>query len=146
MKNAQEFLDNLAEEKLLEAIKKAEMLTSGEIRVHLEDHCKGDAVQAASSIFRKLKMNQTALHNGVLFYLAIVDRKFAVYADEGLYQRVPKNFWDEIVKQMSDQFAQSAFLEGLCIGIESAGIALAQHFPRLNDDSNELDDEISIGS
>lgn len=89
---AQDFLDTNAEEQLLEAIRKAESLTSGEIRVHLEDHCKGDAVIAASSVFRRLKMDKTVLHNGVLFYLAIADRKFAVYADEGLYNRVPSDF------------------------------------------------------
>lgn len=142
--NAKDFLDALAEDKLLEAIRKAETLTSGEIRVHLEDHCKGDAVIAASSVFHRLKMNQTVLHNGVLFYLAIADKKFAVYADEGLYQRVPPDFWDGIVQEMRAKFIQSEFLEGLCLGISRAGIALAEHFPRLTDDRNELDDEISI--
>ncbi len=142
---AKDFLDEHAEKQLLDAIRKAEMLTSGEIRVHLEDRCKGDAVVAASSVFHRLKMNETVLHNGILFYLALVDKKFAVYADEGLYQRVPRDFWENIVKEMQEKFTQAKFLEGLCLGIGRAGTALTEHFPRLNNDRNELDDEISIG-
>lgn len=142
---AKQFLDHQAEQQLLEAIREAEKLTSGEIRVHIENHCKRDAVQAASSVFRKLKMHQTEHHNGVLFYLALMDKKFAVYADEGLYQRVPTDFWHDIVNEMALNFAKGNFLEGLCHGIKQAGEALASHFPRLSDDRNELDDSISMG-
>ncbi len=141
---AKDFLDQQAEQQLLAAIKEAEKQTSGEIRVHIQDNCKGDAIATAADVFHRLKMDQTVLHNGVLFFLATTDKKMAVYADEGLYHQVPRDFWDEIIREMKLHFAQSQFLEGLSKGISRAGEALSTHFPYSNEDRNELDDSISF--
>ena len=42
-------------------ISKAEMLTSGEIRLHLEEVCGGNVEARALEVFYKLKMNKTVL-------------------------------------------------------------------------------------
>jgi uncharacterized membrane protein len=127
------------------AIVNAELNTSGEIRVHIDDTCKEDVLDKATAVFHKLKMNKTELRNGVLFYLAIKDRKFAILGDKGIHEKVPGNFWDSIKEEMFVLFKQQKFTEGLCKGIELAGEKLKTHFPLQRNDTNELSDEISFG-
>ncbi|MFV0345785.1 MAG: TPM domain-containing protein [Bacteroidales bacterium] len=133
------------QQQIVEAIKLAEQNTSGEIRVHIEKRCKGDALQEAVKNFGRLKMHKTELRNGVLFYFAYEDKKFAIYGDEGINRKVADNFWDSIKEEMQVSFKNGNFLEGICQGIEAAGRQLKSHFPYNDDDKNELSDEISFG-
>lgn len=131
--------------KIRNAIRTAELNTSGEIRVHVEKHCKGDVLDRAAYIFGKLKMHKTELRNGVLFYLAVEDHKFAILGDAGINAVAPENFWDTIKEKMAEHFAVGNFSAGLKEGILMAGLALKSHFPYQEDDINELSDEISFG-
>ena len=127
------------------AIKEAEKNTSGEIRVHIESKCKEDVLDHAAFFFEKLEMHETQLRNGVLIYLAIDHRKFAILGDVGINQVTPDNFWDEIKENMLIQFREHKFTEGLIAGIRMIGDALKANFPYQSDDVNELSDEISFG-
>jgi uncharacterized membrane protein len=91
-------------------------------------------------------MHKTELRNGVLFYLAVTDKKFAILGDKGINEKVPENFWDNIKELMLDHFKKQQFTEGLCKGIEMAGEKLKTHFPLQSNDKNELTNEISIGN
>ncbi|AFL83638.1 putative membrane protein [Belliella baltica DSM 15883] len=131
---------------LLEAIKAAEKETSGEIQVHIENHCKGDVLDRAAEVFEKLKMHKTKHRNAVLFYLAVEEHKFAILGDAGINKVVPENFWENIKEEMLLHFKTRAFTEGLRKGIEMSGQQLQQHFPyEQKGDINELPDEISFG-
>jgi len=130
---------------ITEAIKNAELNTSGEIRVHIESKCKNDVLDRATYIFEKLSIHKTNLRNGVLFYLAIKDKKFAILGDAGINAVTPENFWDEIKDKVLSHLKKSEFAEGLSIGIKMAGDALKEHFPYQKDDINELSDDISFG-
>lgn len=143
---AQEFFTKEQQSEIVEAIKAAEKNTSGEVQVHIEKKCKGDAMKRALEVFKALKMHKTAEKNGVLFYLAFQDHKFAILGDEGIDKVVPAHFWDEIKNQMQMLFKEGKFTEGLCKGIGMAGHELKVHFPYLDTDKNELSDEISFGS
>lgn len=147
MSKAKNLLLSEAQQKqVVAAIHDAELLTSGEIRVHIEQHCpESDVVERAKQVFAYLKMDQTALKNGVLFYLASTDRKFAVIGDEGIDQKVPAGFWNDVRDLLKSHFSKSEFTEGLCAGIEQAGKQLKTYFPRQADDTNELPDDISFG-
>jgi len=125
------------------AIRAAELNTSGEVRVHIEKHCREDVLDRAAYIFKKLEMHKTELRNGVLFYLAVDDRKFAILGDAGINQEVPDDFWEEIKEKMAEKFKEGLFAEGLSQGIRMAGEQLKAHFPYQEDDVNELSDEIS---
>ncbi|MBN2668594.1 MAG: TPM domain-containing protein [Bacteroidales bacterium] len=133
------------ERKLIEsAIAQAELNTSGEIRVHIADSCKDDVLDCATYWFEKLKMHQTALRNGVLFYIARNDRKFAILGDAGINAKVEANFWKSISEQMEADFKNGRFAEGLKTGILSAGQQLKNYFPIQIDDINELSNEVSF--
>lgn len=139
------FFTKEEKEDIVLAIKSAELDTSGEIRVHVEAKCKGDAKDQAAFVFEKLGMHKTDQRNGVLIYLALKNRKFAILGDVGINKVVPESFWDEIRDGMLDHFRDNRFAEGLMEGITRAGKQLKQHFPYQKDDVNELPDDISFG-
>jgi len=144
-KTARNYFTKEEKEDITFAIKNAELDTSGEIRVHIENTCKGDARDQAAYLFNKLEMHKTELRNGVLFYLAVKNRKFAILGDMGINHKVPENFWDNIRDTMLDHFRENKFADGLVEGITMAGKQLKEHFPYQSDDVNELPDEISFG-
>lgn len=127
------------------AIKQAELNTSGEIRVHVENNCKIDVLDRASEIFSKLQMHKTEQRNGVLFYVAILDHKFAILGDAGINAKVPEGFWNEINDTVLALFKEGNYTDGLSKGIIMAGEQLKKNFPFQADDVNELSDEISFG-
>ncbi len=142
---ASKFFTPDQKQQIVGAIKNAELDTSGEIRVHIENHCKKEVLDRASAVFASLKMHKTKLRNGVLFYLAIKDHKFAILGDGGINAVIPDDFWDNIKEMMEHMFKEGEFTVGLSSGITMAGEQLKDHFPYQSDDINELDDDISFG-
>ncbi|HDO06049.1 MAG TPA: TPM domain-containing protein [Bacteroidetes bacterium] len=142
---AKRFFTKEEQDRIMNAILNAELDTSGEIRVHIESVFKDDVMDRATFIFKKLKMHRTELRNGVLFYLAVKSRKFAIIGDVGINKEVPKDFWNDIKEKMAEYFKENKFTEGLVFGISETGAHLKKHFPYHLDDINELSDEISFG-
>jgi uncharacterized membrane protein len=141
---ASSFFTNEQQDHILASVREAEKETSGEIRVHIETSFTGDVLDRAAWVFKKLGMHKTAERNGVLFYLAVSNKKFAIIGDAGINAKVPAGFWDEIKELLQKDFRESKFTEGLAEGILMAGIQLKTHFPHIKDDVNELSDEISF--
>jgi len=141
---ASTFFTKEQQSQILAAVKEAETATSGEIRVHIETSCSEDVLDRTAWVFKKLGMHKTADRNGVLFYLAVSDRKFAIIGDAGINSKVPAGFWDEIKELLLKKFREAKFTEGLSEGIVLAGTHLKSHFPYSKDDVNELSDEISF--
>lgn len=142
--SARSFFTKEEQQKIVAAIKEAELNTSGEIRVHIENHCKEEALERAAEMFYDLKMDRTAARNGILFYLAVKDHKFAIIGDEGINREVEHDFWNDIKDEMTSNFKENKFAEGLIAGILKCGDKLKKYFPYQNDDVNELSDEISF--
>jgi len=127
------------------AITAAEAGTSAEIRVHLDHACPGDPMARAVSVFERLGMHRTAERHGVLIYVAVTDRKLAVIGDEAIHRRVGDAYWQRLVADVTAHFREERPRDGFVHAVRDLGQALAQHFPRRPDDSNELSDELSIG-
>jgi len=142
---AKDFFSKEQREDIRLAILNAELDTSGEVRVHIETSCAGDVLDRAAFLFKKLDMHKTDLRNGVLFYLAVNNRKFAVIGDKGINALVPENFWDDIKLCLLNHFREDHFTEGLMEGIGMVGQKLKEHFPYKTDDINELPDEVTFG-
>jgi len=142
--NAADFFTPEGKKLIEQAIAEAELCTSGEIRVHVESAFSGDILDKASAAFALLKMHKTAQRNGVLFFLGLKNRKFAILGDAGINHVVPADFWDNIKKVMEEYFSRSEFAEGLAAGVKMAGEQLKIHFPVQKDDVNELSNEVTI--
>ena len=132
-------------EQIVGAIREAEKVTSGQIKVHLEAKCSKDALERAVEVFHHLGIHKTRQHNGVLIYIAWRDQKFAIIGDSGINSVVPANFWDGTKEVMKGHFAKGGFLEGILFAINETGSHLEQYFPPQADGKNELSDEISEG-
>ncbi len=139
----EEFLNPQEEKQIVEAIRKAEKNTSGEIRVHLEKNSTSDGKQRAIEVFNELGMQHTVQKNGVLFYVDVDNKVFVVLGDEGINKVVPPDFWDSIKNKVIDSFKNRKYAQGLIDGIEEVGEKLKKYFPYQQNDINELPDEIS---
>lgn len=131
------------EDRIIDAIQEAELNTSGEIRVHLEDNLKGDVLQAAQKTFLKLEMHRTEARNGVLIFIAPEQRKLAILGDKGINEKVPKDFWSEERDIMLAHFKSGNYADGVCAAVQQVGAKLKDFFPYQSDDENELPDDIS---
>lgn len=144
MSATEDFLSTTEEREIVDAIVKAEQQTSGEIRVHIEEHSDLPALERAQEVFKTLNMHKTSARNGVLFYIGVKDRHFAIIGDDGIDKVVPYDFWESTKKVVIDQFKQNQFKEGLIQGILQTGKQLKFFFPyQGKDDVNELPNEIS---
>ena len=130
---------------LQEAIARAEENTSGEICVHLvREFTQGeDPMEEGKKIFERLGMTVTAERNGILFLLELNGQRLVILGDQGIHEKVPENFWQEIRDVVLQGFRQGDFSGGLVRGIERCGEKLKAHFPHRRDDRNELSDEVT---
>ena len=145
MSKIEDFLTADEEQQIIAAIRTAEKNTSGEIRVHIERTSKIDAYERALEVFHMLKMDNTKLQNGVLIYVAVDDRNFVIFGDEGINNVVDDDFWESTKNIMQGHFKRGHFKQGLVDGILKAGKELERFFPWDAGDKNELPNDISKG-
>lgn len=145
-KKKREYFSPAEQQQLVEAIKAAEKNTSGEVRVFVEGRCKYvDAVDRAREIFYDLEMQETKERNAVLLYIALDDHQLALFADEGVYNRLGANYWHDEVRKMISSFTRHDYIAGICSVVQDIGLALQTEFPYESSDKNELPDDIIFG-
>jgi len=132
---------------IVQAIRASEKTTSGEIRVYVESKNPFvDAIDRASEIFFKLKMEQTEHRNAVLLYIAVDHKQLALFADQGIYTAVGAEYWDNAVREMIAQFTSDNISNGIELCVTKIGQLLKEKFPYDSDtDKNELPDDIVFG-
>ena len=145
MSKVEDFLTKAEEQEIVEAIGKAEKNTSGEIRVHIEKQTSIAAIERAVEVFHQLQMEQTQDRNGVIIYVAVKSKQFAIYGDKGINEKVPADFWDTTKDTIISHFKNGNFKQGLIDGILNAGEQLKKYFPYAEGDTDELSNEISKG-
>ena len=145
MSKVEDFLTKNEEAEVVEAIRLAEKNTSGEIRVHLEKETSIAPIERAVEVFHELGMDKTQLRNGVIIYVAVKSRKFAIYGDKGINDKVNDDFWNCTKDIMVNHFKTGNNVQALVEGIHNAGEQLRKYFPFEDDDTDELSNEISKG-
>ena len=145
MSKVEDFLSKDEEAEIVEAIRLSEKNTSGEIRVHIEKESSMAPVDRAVEVFDMLKMDNTKDRNGVLIYIAVKSKQFAIYGDKGINEKVPADFWDTTKDTIISHFKKGNFKQGLIDGILKAGEQLQKYFPYAEGDTDELSNEISKG-
>ena len=145
MSKTEDFLTPEEEQEIVQAIVVAEKNTSGEIRVHIEETSEKPPIERAKEVFSSLEMHKTEAKNGVLFYVGVANKGFAILGDEGINNVVESDFWDCTKDVVLENFKNKEFKKGLVEGILRAGEKLKHYFPYQSDDTNELSNEISKG-
>ena len=143
MFKTEDFLTPEEEQEIIEAIQTAEQNTSGEIRIHIEHGSSMDAFDRAKKVFHLLKMDNTKLQNGVLIYVNIAHKTFAICGDKGINEVVSPDFWNSTKDIIQLHFKKGKFKQGLIEGVLIAGEQLQRYFPWQLDDVDELSNDIS---
>jgi uncharacterized membrane protein len=137
-----EFISQLDEQRIEQAIADAEKKTSGEIRVYISHKERHDALEFAKKRFDELGMSRTKQRNAVLIYLVPRTQQFAVLGDFGINQKCGDTFWKQIVAGMAPRMKERQFTEAIIEAIREIGSALRQYFPAARDDIDELPNKI----
>ncbi|SFE35826.1 TLP18.3, Psb32 and MOLO-1 founding protein of phosphatase [Chitinophaga sp. CF118] len=141
-----ELLTEAEKQRLVQAVRAAERLTSGEIRLYIESHCKFvNPVDRAQEIFLQLGMEKTKRRNGVLLYIALKSRQYAIVGDKGIHEKVGSDFWQKESQLLRTHFANGRIFDGIEACIKETGESLCLYFPFEAGDDNELPDDIVIG-
>ena len=138
------FLKNKEVKDLDTIISEAELLTAGEIRLHLEEKCNIDTQARALEVFYSLNMGNTKLKNAVLIYISYGDQKFAICGDEGIHENVSNRFWKSLRNSLRRSFEKKDFFNGISTTIMECGRQLRTYFPYQHDDINELDNHVTF--
>ncbi|RLA08253.1 MAG: TPM domain-containing protein [Gammaproteobacteria bacterium] len=145
MKNQANIFSKSDELKILKTIAEAESRTTGEIRVHIETAKCPKPIKKAEEVFENIGMRKTKLHNGVLFFLCLQERKFVLLGDDGIHKKVSKIFWVQTKNIVIEKFKNNQFAEGLIEGIKLSAEQLSKFYPANKKNKNELPDVISYG-
>ena len=137
-------MKQIEQKKIAEAIRNAELLTSGEIRVYVAKHCKQTAIEKASHIFQDLKINKTKLRNAVLIFICPNDKKAAIIGDSGINSVIENDFWDKTLNELIAYCSKDLITEGICKAVEKVGDLIKKIYPYQEGDINELDNEIIL--
>jgi uncharacterized membrane protein len=142
--NLIDFFIHLDDDAIVEAIREAELRTSGEIRVYIAKEKAPEPMSAAIAQFERMGMTQTAERNGVLIFVAPKSQTFAIIGDEGVHRHCGQEFWNEVSDEMRARFREDP-TSAITHAIARAGEHLSRHFPRRTDDRNELPDAVERG-
>ncbi|MXP43136.1 TPM domain-containing protein [Allopontixanthobacter sediminis] len=96
----------------------------------------------AISLFKVGAERRTHGRTGIMIYLSMHEHRAEIVADEPIAVKVPAEVWGEAMADMLAEIRQGHIAQGIAAGIRDVGVVLAQHFPRGEDDVNELPDRL----
>ena len=96
----------------------------------------------AISLFKVGAERRTHGRTGILIYLSMREHRAQILADEAIASKVPPETWGEAMAAMLAHIKDGRCADGMIAGIEQVGEVLAAHFPRADDDVNELPDRL----
>jgi len=136
------FLNADEEQVVVEAIRVAESRTSAEIRVCVSYRMWVRIETYARRVFRRLGMDATREHNGVLILMLPRLRKFQIVGDSGVTAEMNPDLWKNVAQVMEEKLREGEPAEALVSGIRMLGDALSACWPAGDANPNELSDEI----
>lgn len=95
--------------------------------------------------FVRLGIAKTEGATGVLLMISLYEHEAIVLADKAINDKVAPDAWAHEVKVLLDGIKAGRPADGIIATVHEAGALLAAHFPRKDDDRNELPDDIEIG-
>jgi putative membrane protein len=79
---------------------------------------------------------------GILIYLSLAEHRAEIVADEAIASKVAPEVWGDAMAAMLAELKQDHLADGLIAAVTKVGAVLAEHFPRADDDQNELPDRL----
>jgi uncharacterized membrane protein len=130
--------------RLVAAIGRAEKGSRGEVRVHVDVSVRTHApLSRARKLFDDLGMGRTSGGTAVLLYVAVADRKAAVYAGVGIHGATEPGFWQTVTDTVATGARDGDLAGGIERALDQIGVVLREHAPGEDVAGNELPDQVS---
>lgn len=100
------------------------------------------ALRRAIDLFKVGAERRTHGRTGILIYLSMREHRAEIVADEAIASKVTPETWGEAMAAMLAEIKQGRCADGMIAAVERVGAVLAEHFPRAEDDRNELPDRL----
>ena len=97
---------------------------------------------AAVRHFKVGAERRTHGRTGIMLYLSMKEHRAEIVADEPIAELVSADVWGEAMADMLAEIRQGNIADGLVAGVRDVGEVLSEHFPRAEDDENELPDRL----
>jgi uncharacterized membrane protein len=101
--------------------------------------------QKAIDVFSMQRVWNTENNNGILLYILISEKKIEIIADKGIYKcsKVPERL-NVICRKLEDAFKKCNYKIGVLECLEEISEVLRDHFPKGENDKNEVVDDVVI--
>jgi putative membrane protein len=96
----------------------------------------------AITCFKVGTERRTQGRTGILIYLSLAEHRAEIVADAAIAAKVAPEVWGDAMAAMLAELKQGRLADGLVAAVERVGAVLAEHFPRAEDDQNELPDRL----
>ena len=96
----------------------------------------------AIALFKAGAERRTVGRTGVLIYLSMGEHRAEIVADEAIVKVTEPDTWGEAMAALIVEVKAGRPADGIVAAIERVGAVLAEHFPRSDDDSNEIPDKL----
>ncbi|MCX7283978.1 MAG: hypothetical protein NTX28_08020, partial [Novosphingobium sp.] len=96
----------------------------------------------ALTCFRVGAESCTSGRTGVLIYVSLDEHHAEIIADAAIASKVAPETWGHAMKAMLDPLRAGQVAQGIAAAVGEVGTVLARHFPRSDDDVNELPDRL----
>lgn len=128
------------------AVEAAERGHRGEIRVHVEGRYAGDGpIARAAEVYRALGMDRTQDDTAALLYIALDDRKVAVWHGAGLAGAAEGRFWSDVTEAVAAGFRAGAPADGIVRAVAEMGKLMRTAAAGEDTRGDELPNAVSRG-
>ena len=97
---------------------------------------------AAIRHFKVGAERRTHGRTGVLIYVSLQEHRAQIVADEAIAAKVDPEVWGAAMVDMLREIKAGDLGAGIAAGVRDVGVVLSEHFPRADDDQNELPDRL----
>jgi putative membrane protein len=98
--------------------------------------------ERAVRAFYEKGLYRTRDENGILIFISLLERKVWILGDRGVDRQIPHETWQAHAREVSQGIRDGRACDALCAVIGDCGRVLTTHFPRKEDDTNELPDDM----
>lgn len=89
-------------------------------------------------------LHTTKGRTGVLIYVSWAERYAEVIADDGIYEKVTPQVWDDLIAGLTGAIRKGTRTGGFVAAIDTCGAILAEHFPPETRDRDELPNHLIV--
>ena len=79
---------------------------------------------------------------GILIYVSLKEHRAEIVADEAIAEKVSPEVWGQAMVALIDEVRAGRPGEGMAAAVRQIGIVLTEHFPKTDNNPNELPDRL----